>query len=1600
MNPNNWYARYNYFEGKEEKWLSSDLIKAEQSDNANLIIGLGGSGLRVISAVQDELFANIAPELSENEESLEAAYPRTRFLYVDYEAEAQARRNTPLMTVFSLGQYPYYRVPVTERETLRGAAGKELEARSHVLSDIIRRFATDNETRRIQVHIIAGLAGNMGSGAFLSLAFQVREALAHYFIEPAVYGYFFLQPHIGDVQYGAENEQWAFNLISALLELDYFTKMPWEWDKSYSLSGMLFNNYFLVPWGDSASGTIAGYISQYLKKETAGSLYAGDSGSFRSAEAILSNTSAGKFMVFLQGRKSVHQQELVRRRCAGSLLYLMDRQKAAEPVDIGKSALAEGFSLETLVSRLDRQLNIDFGSIRAGFAANTAKPQQIQEEYDRYTHSLIRVFTEKGSSLVNVIIDDYIFALPKNYGSVYSYINLIEAAIRLFGKWIERLPYFKKSQLEQALLDLTNAQESLIHASLFTRKRNYQRYLEALENYKKAQIYEKETEIIIEAWERIVIYMRELQSTRLNWVEQVMKRCEQQLAAISPLTAPYTKLRDLNIFTEEEAARVNQLISECEQELLIGNQYGAVNHTITGEGMACYLVDQAASYAIEHYAISESDPSKDILQNVPLPTLFWRKDDQDLESAPVLFLHLPEEEHFKAEWVKKLEAQYVVIPVITHRPDTAECYGFRIIPQLFNREMDLDFFHTLRIENQDAAVWMRDRVISRLFSAQSVSGPEKAYVSRIRSLQIPKDVSEPVRPILADFESITHLYLPVKIVLKENKLLDGLDQIEFVRLFGKEKADLSQMYFPKSLRTIDFRGLFMHELPESLTGLRKLEKLDLEDVHLDTMKSSILNLAERIGFTVDERDRGICIKNLVIDDMNASILLGPVETLRIWFEKRESAPQSGIVEEQTVNGIGEIKVIFLGDGEVGKTRTIRRILRDGEQFKYTEDRTPGILISDKIERINDRDIKIHFWDFGGQDIFYSTHRMFMTQQTVYVILLNARESNLDERARYWLYNVLHFAGKDVPVLLVINKTDLNEDAYLSSSLRDEYKKNIRGVSYLSNETFGRDEFKKAIIEPLYRIIGEMKSVTTDFPESWRLLADSMQKNNASFLRENDVRKMLPDSMGKINSKELGDLLEWFNRIGVSFCYRGDMGLADFIVLNPHWVTNAIYIILANGRKYTRHGLIKSDDLSELLLEEKESNSEDRTEEPNEIICVDPTIHYRDLGEVSFVLGVLRYFHLSFNIDKGNEFIPALCTGDISARCEEIQKESRALHFKYEYEYLPRLILHRLMVELHVYLDIKSVAREAAVFELKDRGLAAAVLIRGNILHIYIVCKETGDAPGVFLEILRETLADINDTFEFSPKEFIVYTEDGKSADFDFNELISMREHSSTNRVYSSVFKRDIYLAQLLNPVSQEEVVWGTFKKDLVSACLNLQSHEQAKFGDEVKCNVYLCDQLRMTGRNAVTEYLGGRAGSGKTDNYGERDITVLDADNRELYILEGLILSYRPIKESPGKYLNKDYLKKHLKKLLNNYNPNGLQYLCIINCLDTDAEEFEKAWDAYLKCIRQENPGSYIAQNTIEETDETYNFIRTAETRYSVGGAFAKVYHIFVLTEK
>ncbi len=87
----------------------------------------------------------------------------------------------------------------------------------------------------------------------------------------------------------------------------------------------------------------------------------------------------------------------------------------------------------------------------------------------------------------------------------------------------------------------------------------------------------------------------------------------------------------------------------------------------------------------------------------------------------------------------------------------------------------------------------------------------------------------------------------------------------------------------------------------------------------------------------------------------------------------------------------EVKIVFIGNGSVGKTQVAKR-LQQANKFIFEEkhDSTHGISILEKrfdykIDGINE--VQANLWDFGGQDIYHATHRLFMgtSKNIIYAI---------------------------------------------------------------------------------------------------------------------------------------------------------------------------------------------------------------------------------------------------------------------------------------------------------------------------------------------------------------------------------------------------------------------------------------------------------------------------------------------------------------------------------------------------------------------------------------------------------------------------------------
>jgi internalin A len=79
-----------------------------------------------------------------------------------------------------------------------------------------------------------------------------------------------------------------------------------------------------------------------------------------------------------------------------------------------------------------------------------------------------------------------------------------------------------------------------------------------------------------------------------------------------------------------------------------------------------------------------------------------------------------------------------------------------------------------------------------------------------------------------------------------------------------------------------------------------------------------------------------------------------------------------------------IKVILLGNGRVGKTSLVRRLVQN--VFDPCEPSTHGIQLVPWDLAEHGENLRINIWDFGGQDIYHGTHTLFLRSRAVFLLV--------------------------------------------------------------------------------------------------------------------------------------------------------------------------------------------------------------------------------------------------------------------------------------------------------------------------------------------------------------------------------------------------------------------------------------------------------------------------------------------------------------------------------------------------------------------------------------------------------------------------------------
>jgi internalin A len=302
----------------------------------------------------------------------------------------------------------------------------------------------------------------------------------------------------------------------------------------------------------------------------------------------------------------------------------------------------------------------------------------------------------------------------------------------------------------------------------------------------------------------------------------------------------------------------------------------------------------------------------------------------------------------------------------------------------------------------------------------------------------------------------------------------------------------------------------------------------------------------------------------------------------------------------------EVPVILIGNTTAGKT-SLRHFIKDRifpppeETHCSTHGIEPDIwkltaeLLNETGMNCSLEGAQIYFWDFGGQEYYHATHRLFLPKEAIYVLLWD-HNTNIQAHAKtqirmkringiieeveqvvelfsyeHWIKTIRFFApdASKAPIILVQNKLDEagNQYAYPDPRLREEYGHfDVHHIS-VKNASSGKPNgiayqdfmsFARRLI-----LLVETNLTNTARETHWEgvkhLLAQ--YKEHEQIWSPKNLHAQIQEVYPDIILSGFASYLDSLSSKGLIFYYSEDPFLKNYVFISPGWITEVIYDIL-------------------------------------------------------------------------------------------------------------------------------------------------------------------------------------------------------------------------------------------------------------------------------------------------------------------------------------------------------------------------------------------------------------------------------------------------------
>ena len=129
------------------------------------------------------------------------------------------------------------------------------------------------------------------------------------------------------------------------------------------------------------------------------------------------------------------------------------------------------------------------------------------------------------------------------------------------------------------------------------------------------------------------------------------------------------------------------------------------------------------------------------------------------------------------------------------------------------------------------------------------------------------------------------------------------------------------------------------------------------------------------------------------------------------------------------------KIIIIGDSNVGKSNILSRYTKD--QFQGNSKATVGVELGTKFVKIEGVGAKLQIWDTAGQERYRSlTSSYYKGCHGCFIVYDITNEASFQSIST-WYEQAVKEAGKDVSIILVGNKCDLESERKVSKEQGEE-----------------------------------------------------------------------------------------------------------------------------------------------------------------------------------------------------------------------------------------------------------------------------------------------------------------------------------------------------------------------------------------------------------------------------------------------------------------------------------------------------------------------------------------------------------------------------------